>query len=234
MNSRIQLLLSVAVVLFVVAVSAPLQGANLLVDPGFESNPLNTAAFVINTPNPMNPGVWGAEMGTITGVDGGVTPAQGALMLRMTDDGQIATQTFQAVDVTSYAALIDSGSASYNLTALFNVDKDLSAALGGVYVSYFTNSNYSSLTSYDGSSLTLDNSPATWESISLSKPIPTGTRWLLARVAYNNASLIGTDGATHPGYVDAADLRIVPEPGILALLSTGLMGLLSLTWWRRK
>ncbi len=99
--------------------------ANLLVDPGFEANPLTTASNVLNN-FPTYQGQWGVESATITGVDGGVTPAQGTQMLRMTDDGLVATQAFQVTDVTVYAGLIDSGGATANLSALFNADKNAS------------------------------------------------------------------------------------------------------------
>lgn len=208
-----------------VALTAVSAKASLLVDPGFETNPLNTDAYVINTPNPMNPGVWGQENSTITGVDGPITPAQGSKMLRMVNTGSY-TQTFQATDVTSYAALIDSGGATVNLSALFNVDKALTAALGGVGVSFFTTSNYSSLTGYLTNTLTLDNSDSTWETITVNSAIPIGTRWLLSQVFYQDATLLGIDGVYHPGYVDAADLTIVPEPATMALLGLGTLSLI--------
>jgi hypothetical protein len=229
MNTRTKLILTCAALLLTITATTPSARANLLVDPGFEANPLNTDAYVINTPNPMNPGVWGVEMATITGVDGGVTPFQGVKMLRMTDDFQTATQGFQAIDVTSDAALIDSGGATVNMSALFTADKNTPAAIGAVYVSFFTTSNYASLTTYIGNSLTLDNSNLTWQTISTSGPIPAGTRWLLSQVAYNDASLVG-----NPGYVDAADLTITPEPGTMLLLLSGMVGLLCYARRKRK
>jgi hypothetical protein len=234
MNTRTNLFFACAGLLLAITISTPSAGANLLVDPSFELNPLNTDAYVINNPNPMNPGVWGVEAATITGVDGGVTPFQGVKMLSMTDDGQTWTQGFQAIDVTSDAALINSGGATVNMSAMFDANQNVPAALGGVYVSFFTASNYPSLTTFIGNTLTLDNLTNTWEPISVSGPIPVGTTWLLAQVAYNDASLLGSDGALHPSYVDAAELTVTPEPGTMLLLLSGLVGLLCYAWRKRK
>ena len=220
MNTRTTRLLACVGLALAFSASMPSARANLLVDPGFEANPLDTASNVLNFFVTYQ-GVWGVEAATITGIDGGVTPVQGVKMLRMTDDFQTTTQGFQATNVTSYAGLIDSGGATINMSALFNVDKNTPAALAGVYVSFFTASNYGSLTTYIGNTLTLDNLPSTWELISTSGAIPPGTRWLVSQVAYNDALLVG-----NPGYVDAADLTITPEPATLALLALGGLAML--------
>ncbi len=198
--------------------------ANLLVDPGFEANPLTTASNVLNN-FPTYQGQWGVESATITGVDGGVTPAQGTQMLRMTDDGLVATQAFQVTDVTVYAGLIDSGGATANLSALFNADKNVPAAIASVYVQFFSASNYGSQIGTPlNAGLTLDNTPGTWELISVSGAIPVNTRWILSQVMYNNASLVN-----NPGYVDAARFTVTPEPATLAALGLG-----SLAFLRRR
>ena len=206
--------------LILAAFTTPAQ-ANLLIDFGYEANPLTTDANVLGN-FPGFQGVWGVEAATITGVDGGVTPPEGVKMLRMVDDGLVATQGFQVTDVTSYSALIDSGAATVGLSALLDVDTNVPAAVGGVSVLFFNASNFGSQigTPITGN-ITLDALPGTWETASISGTIPVGTRWLLSQVAYGNASLIGSDGALHPGYVDAADLRIVPEPVSIGLLALG-------------
>ena len=207
-----------------IAISAQ---ANILVDPGFESNPLTTALNVLNN-FPTYQGQWGPEAATIVTAENGVTPIQGVRMLRMVNTGSY-TQAFQITDVTASAGLIDSGNALVNLTAQFNVDKALSAALGVVSLTFFTTSTYASnIPPYLTASLTLDNSDSTWQPISLSIPVPVGTRWLLTQVAYQDATLLGIDGQYHPGYVDAADTTIsqIPEPATMALLGLGSLGLL--------
>jgi hypothetical protein len=218
-------LLSISVICAALIVSSA--SANLLVDPGFETNPLTTATNVLNFFVTYQ-GQWGQELSTIVTAENGITPYQAVQMLRMDYTGSY-TQTFQVTDVTSYAALIDSGNAAVNLTAWFNIDKAVPAALGALGVSFFTTSSYgSNIPPYLTASLTLDSSPNTWEPISLSIVIPVGTRWLLSQVAYQDASLLGIDGAYHPGYVDAADLVItqVPEPATLSILALGGLGLL--------
>ena len=210
-------------VLLIAAFVSPLASANLLIDPGFEANPLTTANNVLNNFTTYQ-GQWGPESATITGVDGGVTPAQLSKMLRMTNAGGVATQTFQVTDVTSYAAVIDAGSATVNISALFNAGSALSGAGSNVAVLFFSAASYSTQIGTPVSSgLTLDSLSATWQSNAVSGAIPVSTRWLVTQVAYNNASLQTADGSVYPGYVDAADLTItqIPEPTTLGLLALG-------------
>lgn len=64
--------------------------------------------------------------------------------------------------------------------------------------------------------ITLDNLPGTWQTASVSGAIPVNTRWVISAVFYNNASL-----ESNPGYVDAVELTIVPEPTTMCLLALG-------------
>jgi len=211
-----------------VALSAGLAGAattatasNLLVDPGFEVNPLVNYGLVLGN-FPAYEGDWGVEAATITGAQGGVTPPEGVQMLRMVDDGLVATQAFQVTDVTSYAGLIDSGGATVNLSALFDVDSNVPAASASVVLTFHSAATYGSqIGSPISSGITLDNLPVTWEPAYLSGPVPVGTRWLVSQVAYNNASLGG-----NPGYVDGARLDVLPEPATLGLLALGGVGVM--------
>jgi hypothetical protein len=200
----------------VIAVAAPSAQANLINDPGFETNPLTTISNSLNDFATYQ-GQWGVENASITGTVGLVVPFQGVKMLSMLDDGLIATQATQTIDVTSYASLIDSGSAKFNLGALFNVDSVVSAAIGGVALQFFSASNFGSqIGSFASGSFTLDANPATWQPFSLNGAIPVSTRWLVAQVLYNDASL-----QSQPGYVDATDLSIIPEPTTMSLLAFG-------------
>jgi hypothetical protein len=200
--------------------------ANLLVDPGFEANPLTSYSNVLTNFTGFQ-GQWGGEVALITGFENGVTPPEGVDMLRMDDDGLITTQTFQVTDVTSYAAIIDAGSATATLDALFNVDAHVPAATGGVYIQFFSASNYGSQigTGLAGP-LALDALDTTWETAAVTTGVPVGTRWILSQVYYSDASLLGVDGVVHGGYVDAADLRVTPEPATLGLLAMGAFAML--------
>ncbi len=216
-------LLTAVLAVAVTFIGVPRASANLLNDPGFETNPLTTASNVLNT-FALYEGQWGHENATITSAVGSIIPPQGVKMLREVSDGLTTTQTFQATDVSLYLTLIDSGDATINLSALFNVDSNVSAAGAGagLSVSFFTGDTYSTLTSFLSGGLVLDNDANTWESISASGPIPAGTRWLVSQVLYNNASLAG-----NPGYVDAAELTVTPEPSTaLLMIASGAMLLL--------
>lgn len=86
----------VAAMMFLVLSGSPVMA--LLVDPGFENNPLSTNIVVLGG---FVPDVWGVEAATIyTGTENGVTPAEGVNMLRMTDDFLVGTQAFQITDVS--------------------------------------------------------------------------------------------------------------------------------------
>ncbi len=212
MDRRTQRVLAGASLAIGLAAAAPRARANLLVDPGFEVNPLTSYVNVL-TNFPGFQGIWGVEAATISGAEGLVTPPEGVKMLRMVDDGLVATQAFQVTDVSSYAALIDSGGATVDLGALLN--SHVPAAAGGVTVLFFSAANWGSqIGAPITGNITLDSLPATWEPAAVSGSMPIGTRWLVSQVAFSNASLGGD-----PGYVDAAYLRIVPEPLSLALLA---------------
>lgn len=192
--------------------------ANILTDPGFEVNPLDDIITVLNDFTTYQ-GVWGTEVGLITGVDGGIVPFQGSLMLRMDDDGGVTTQTLQMVDVSSYAALIDSGLAVVEASAWFNAAPGFLGGQGGVGVGYYSAANFGS--NIGGSAnfyVSMDGDAQSWQQSSLSESIPVGTRWMYFQVVFDNSTMFG-----FPGYVDAAEMRIVPTPGAAAML--GMAGI---------
>ena len=192
----------------------------VLTNAGFETPTTTSASNVLNN-FPGFAGIWGPEMGSITTATMGVTPFQGSRMLQMTDDGLSYTQTFQAVDVTSFSGLINAGQAQLVATAMLNTNGGYTGAFGLVNVMYFSGSTWGSMIGNSGNgTLFLDANPQTWEGASVTSMIPVGTTWLVYQVAFQNASI-----GTNTGFVDLAgiDIRQVPAPGAIALL--GLAGL---------
>ena len=193
-------------------------GLNLLVDPGFEVNPLDTTYNVLNYFATYE-GIWGVEAATRTGVDGGVTPFEGVKMLRMTDDGLNATQAYQVTNVSGYVNLIDNVGAKANLSAMFSFNFDTNAPPhSALSLDFFSGNSWDTMIGSYLVNRTLENLPGTWDFASISCDIPVGTRWIASQVLYSNASLQG-----HPGYVDAVELTIVPEPATIALLGLGCL-----------
>lgn len=220
---------SLTIALLAAAFTAPAAlGVNVLTDPGFEANPLTTATNVLNNFVTFQ-GQWGQEMSTRVGVDLGITPRTGQWQMRMDSTGGGYTQSFQMVDVTSYAALINSGNAQLNANAWFN--SNASAAFGGIGVSFFSGNTYG--TNFGPSPtafFTLDGAVATWEQSSLSLGVPVGTQWILFQTGYLDSSLT-VPGALAAGMVDDAFMEIVPVPTPTAAAALALAGL---TATRRK
>lgn len=209
-------------------------GANLLTDPGFELNPLLPGTGVLAS-IPGNAGIWGTENANIVGTVGAVSPAGGLKMLQMLDDGLIATQGWQAVNVSAWAGPIDAGLVWYSASAKYNVDSTVPAAFATTGVFFIdSTATWGNFTGpFANTGLTLDNNPATWETIVNNGMVPAGTRWMIFQVAYANATLIGTAGTREPGYVDDASLliRVVPVP---AAMLAGAPLLLMLGLRRRR
>jgi hypothetical protein len=203
---------------------APLAAANLLVDGGFESNALTTAGNSLNNFVGFQ-GVWGQENAYVIGTDGSISPKSGQKMLVMRQNSGVTTQIFQIVDVSSYASLIDSGSAQAIASAMLNARG--TGRIGGIYLNFFTSASYSSILSGSpGASLNpLDSDASTWQMASATVSIPSGTRWMMFQIAYNNASLATLGGQPENGYADDASLAIIPAPGVAGLF--GLCALLA-------
>lgn len=211
------------------AIPTTVSAVNVLTDPSFELNPLTTLSNVL-TNIPAFQGQWGHENSTIfTGPDGFVSPDSFSRMLKVDSTGGSYSQTGQCIDITSYAAAVDSGNALVAAGAMFNAD--LPAADGSTRLSFIDSSGiWGNFTGADLASgnVTLDALPGTWQSIGNGNTIPAGTRWLFFQVAYRDDTLANSQGLVGSGYVDSAvvDIVVVPEPTACAAL--GLAGLLSL------
>ena len=196
---------------------------NLLTDPGWNTpltNPLANYTTVVGSP--FNQNVWGEENSSVVASGSGIVPFEGNGMLQMNDDGLTVTQIWQRVDVSFCGFEIDNGWASADLSALFNVPAGLTGAASRVIIGFYDASNVSTgsiSVVTEGSIGGLDADPNTWQQISnLGASVPFGTRILEAQFSYVNASMAG-----QPGFVDAADLRliVVPEPASAVLLGCG-------------
>lgn len=198
--------------------------ANLLSDQSFENgiDPLPGLGAVVGPP--FSPGFWGAEVGGEVMGERGVDPCHLRRMLYMEDDGLTVTQTFQAVDVSAFARLIDSGNGVANLSACYNTHLTTAPALrssSGLLFYAGANDWNNPLDTFLTAD-TLDTNPGTWEVFQQSAPIPKGTRWILVQLGFQSAFL-REHGPGARGYVDDAFLEVIPEPGTLTLLGAGLM-----------
>ncbi len=200
--------------------------ANLLVDPGFESNALAGFSTVLSDFTNQN-GKWGVEVGSIViGTSGdGVSPI-GTRMLGMQDDGATSTQAVQVTDISSIAGSGD-GTATFDMSAAFTMGGGpLGGFAGGrvaVIAMFFSGSSYGSLTGSTSISLDL-NSDEKFEPLALQGTIPAGTTWMVTQVLYSDSSI-----GTHTGYVDDASFTIttVPEPGAWSMLGLGALGMMA-------
>lgn len=190
------------------ALTAPTQAqSNLLVDPGFENNPLESAHNVLNYFEQYQ-GFWGPERGTIVGQIGPVIPRDGAKMLQMIDDGGATTAVFQVTDVSAYATLIDSGQATVTLSGFCNADPGIPAAFGAAAVSFYALPDWYSSNTFIADGRTLDADPATWEQVTVTGIVPVGTRWMISQVYFSNGPLRGL-----PAYVDSTEMTITGGSG---------------------
>ena len=197
---------------------------NLLTDPSFEANPLINFVDILGSPFTTN--AWGAESATISGPADGITPTDGSLMLSMTNDGLIATQAWQLIDVSAYSVDINAGLVTVDASALYNVPADISSGVSSLNIQFLDASHAAIGLGVNVGSSSLDSNVATWESLNItSAPLPVGTQYLRTQLAYGNASMINSNGGSRPGYVDATHLTLtaVPEPSTLILAAAALL-----------
>lgn len=224
------ILLAAAVV---IAASAPASHAviitgNLLGDPGFENPGLTPFGQILGPPHMT--GVWGGEnAANVVGPVAGIFPAGGARMHRMDDDGLLATQSWQLVDVTPYASFINANNATVNFGALFNVPQDVLAGVGSVGVSFFNAGQVAVGPPFVGTPANPDNNPGSWQPFNMTNvAVPANTSYIRMQVAYANATMVSPAGLNRPGFVDNArlSLTLVPEPATLGLGAVALLGML--------
>lgn len=202
-----RLVSAVALSLAVHVVPVQAQGPNLLVDPGFENNPLESAHNVLNYFEQYQ-GFWGPENGSIVGQVGPVIPPEGTKMLQMRDDGGVTTAAYQVTDLIAYAALIDAGQATLTLSSVFNADPSVATPRGNVVCFFYAVPDFYSARTYISDSRLLDADPRTWEQATVSGRIPVGTRWILSEASFSNDWMQGL-----PGYADSTEVTITGGGG---------------------
>ena len=145
----------------------------------------------------------------------------------MTDDGLIATQAWQLIDVSAYSVDINAGLVTVDASALYNVPADILSGVSSLNIQFLDASHAAIGLGVNVGSSTLtngfvDSNVATWESLNItSAPLPVGTQYLRTQLAYGNASM-RSNGVSRPGYVDATHLTLtaVPEPSTLILAAS--------------
>ena len=205
--------------------------ANLLVDPGFETQaPMGSYASVVGNFT-TGQGLWATENGVFVGAENGVTPF-GTRMLKMTGNGGVTTSTIQMVNLSAFASGIATGTATFNMSDLFNTSATSGTPGAGIFIEFFAGP--SSWGTPIGASFTnsivLDTNPATWQSITSSGTIPVGAGWAGVQVLFGNANLGGSagyvDGNSTPISSTGFTVTTVPEPSGTMLLGLGASVLL--------
>ena len=229
---QIRFIVAAVTVLLAVSQASAITTPNLLVDPSFENPALTPFGQIIGPP--FTTGVWGGEVAAnVTGPVAGISPASGLRMHRMDDDGGVATQSWQLVDLSPYTTAINAGNASVNFDALFNVPANVAGGIGSLVVSFFTAAQTPVPPLITAAPFNADSIPPTWQSFGLSGvAVPPTTQYVRLQLAFANASMQAPNGTQRPGFVDDArlTLTIVPEPSTIGLGSLAMAGLL----WLRK
>jgi hypothetical protein len=187
-------------------------------------------------------GVWGAENGAVISSSPFATvppptpqvivPNSGKFMLDMVGASTGSfTQAWQLVDVSASLAAINTGSVTADMSAFFNAPFFVqSTGLGSqpdaaVFIQFFPASYL-----INNQQLNVPGVPATgasqiiptntWTSVGITNiPVPIGTSYILAQVAFQNASLTNPNNIDYDGYVDDANLTLnnIPEPASIGL-----------------
>lgn len=216
----------------------PATAANLCINPGFETA---ESTSIIGFPGvPSSYGDWGGDQSQIVAAENGISPRDGAAMLRFDATGNSVdallntSQVYQLVDVSLHSTLISSGSAIANLTAWFNrVDFD-SQTDTGFSVSIFALSgdpsgfqaqlvNATYLDRQSGG-LASDADPASWEPAFATMAIPSATDYLAIQLtASENVVNDGTVPEFDGHYADSVSLEIIPESSTALVSAIGVL-----------
>jgi hypothetical protein len=220
--------------------SVPLTAAastvSVLNDGGFEdpSGILPTALRLSWTSAAYGRWAVGDPMAAV-GATNGITPHTGSEMLYFSPTGGVSSDVYQPIDVSAYAAQIDAGLVTADLGAFFN-------ALGGGTVGLDLYGVTSSAPlAFGGETLlggkfnnfTVDGDRSTWQQFQVNHVLLTaGTRFLFFGL-HAPTSSAGTyaDDASMTLTINDGATSGVPEPGTVALVLGGLLGM---AWTRHR
>lgn len=161
---------------------------------------------------------------SVVGSGGGVSPLDGSSMLAIDTTsilGDVRGNIYQIVDVTSFAAEIDAGIVTANLSVFYNSNASTDAGLSLHGMDFMPlNFDIFPLLAGVGDGLTVDADANTWEQFTTSAVLPVGIRYLA----------FGIHEATDApiAYADNASLTLtyVPIPLPIVLLGTCCAALL--------
>jgi len=185
---------------------------NLLGNPGAETGDLTSWSAI---------GPWYATASQSQST-GTVYPHSGSYFFSAAQNPSQGATLTQIVDVSSYAALIDSGNAFYNAGLWYQTEYSDAIQAAVVLMDASSNSLDADISGEVGSSA--------WAFLGNIDNIPVGTR--LIKIEING---LLRSGSYVNGFIDDTYLKIggdvIPEPATLLLFGGGLLGLLKV---RRK
>jgi hypothetical protein len=201
-------------------------------------------------------GIWGAENAAVISSSTAaavppptpqvINPNSGNYMLDMRGANTSSySQAWQLVDVTPYQTPINGGGVTVDFSAYFNAPLFVDSTgladqpLAEVTLQFYDSSYLTTYQQLDAPGVPISGSnaqtitPLIWTQIGLTGiSVPAGTSYILAQVAFDNASLTDPVNSTdYDGYVDDANLTLdnVPEP-----TAAGLLGVLPLVLRRNR
>jgi hypothetical protein len=217
------------------------RGANLVVNPGFE-----TGAALLGS-RPTTFGVWRGDRVEYVPAENGISPLEGSRMLRFINtefvpNGSTDTsQYWQNVDLSAFASQIASGNARLSASFLANrvqFDSQTDTVFSmQLHIRSGTPASFTNLVA-PSAGISSDSILATWETIALSDiPLPPTTTYVMLEImagenVFNDATNPELDGH----YADAVSLTltVVPEPTGFALVISALMSAVVVKWRRKR